>query len=72
MRPFINKSSIIINNSVVSISHKNELCIIPLDLYAKYNIDCSILPHKTFGTRFADNKILNSLAQGLMQYNEIQ
>ena len=71
-KPVLNKSSIIINNCVVSISNKNMLSIVPLNLYATYNIDCSLLPHKTFGSRFADNKILKSLAQGDLSYNELQ
>lgn len=67
----INATSILIHNVVVSLDEGNTLCLVPVSRYMKYDIDCSHLPIRTYGSRFADNQILSRLACGDLDYSDL-
>jgi|LauGreDrversion4_2_1035121.scaffolds.fasta_scaffold12559_3 hypothetical protein len=67
----INATSLIIHNIVVSLDEYNTLCLVPVSRYMKYDIDCSHLPIRTFGSRHADNRVLSQLTSGEMDYLDL-
>lgn len=64
------ETSFIIDNQVVSFDNSSQ--ILKIQSFKRFTGDINKVPHKTWGSRLDDNKILQQLANGEINFEFIK